>query len=278
MSKPWRWFLGLEMFAFVAGAAFSGSRGLLFYPSLLLLFGLWLVLSDPRRLRRLLFALVVLVLVMSPLIYVVRESAAFQKADNLTGRLQSVGVALTQSQPLLDKARWLGRDLYACHDPFLFTPENRDQPLAGFQGLGSLLYLWVPRHVLPERPVLFDGHLIAKQLQRVPHTAWSEVWFPCFSLPADLMRRWSVPGVLIGSFAVAGCVQILLRFWYQSAGVSGSTFRLLLLLLPATYLQSFPFGTVSETAWSLFWELPKYLLLFWLLGAGVDRYLARKYA
>ena len=278
LSKPWRWFLGLEMLAFLAGAVLSGSRGLLFYPALLLLFGLWFVLSDPRRLRRLLLALVVLVLVMSPLIYVVRESTAFQKADNLTGRLQSVGVALAQSQPLLDKARWLGRDLYACHDPYLFTPENLDQPLAGFQGLGSLLYLWVPRHVLPDRPVLFDGHLIAKQLQRVPHTAWSEVWFPCFSLPADLMRRWSVPGVLIGSFAVAGCVQILLRFWYQSVGVSGSTFRLLLLLLPATYLQSFPFGTVSETAWSLFWELPKYLLLFWLLGAGVDRYLARKYA
>jgi len=278
LSKPWRWFLGLEMLTFLAGAVLSGSRGLLFYPALLLLFGLWFVLSDPRRLCRLLLAIVVLILMLSPLIYAVRESPAFQRADNLTGRLQSVGEVLTQSQSLLDKAHWLGRDLYACHDPYLFIPENRDQPLAGFRGLGSLLYLWVPRHVFPERPVLFDGHLIAKQLQRVPHTAWSEVWFPCFSLTADLMRRWSVPGVLIGSFAVSCVVQVLLRFWYQSVGVSRSTFRLLLLLLPATYLQSFPFGTVSETAWSLFWELPKYLLLFWLLGAGVDHYLARKYA
>jgi len=59
LSKSWRWFLGLEILAFLAGAVLSGSRGLLFYPVLLLLFGLWFVLSDPRRLRRLLLALVV---------------------------------------------------------------------------------------------------------------------------------------------------------------------------------------------------------------------------
>ena len=263
------------MLAFLALALFSGSRGLLFYPFLLLLFGLWFVLSDPRCIRRLAVSMAVLVFVCSPLIYVVRDSAAFQRAENWTGRLEAVGVALMQPEPLLNKTRWLGRDLYACHDPYLFTPGNRDQPLAGTRGLGSLLYLWVPKHILPERPVLFDGHLIAKKLQRVPPSDFSKVWFPCFSLPADLMRRWGLPGVLLGSFVVAASLQFLFRLWYQKVSISGGTFQLLLLFLPATYLQSFPFGTVSETAWALFWELPKYLVAFWLLGAGVDRYLAR---
>jgi hypothetical protein len=49
----------------------------------------------------------------------------------------------------------------------------------------------------------------------------------------------------------------------------------LLLFFPATYLQSFPFGTVSETAWALLWELPKYLVLFWLLGTALDHWLGR---
>jgi len=94
-------------------------------------------------------------------------------------------------------------------------------------------------------------------------------------LPADLIRRWSVPGLLLGSLVVAAFLQALFSLWYRSISVSGSTFQLLLILLPATYLQSFPFGTVSETAWALLWELPKYLLAFWVMGAAVDRWLRR---
>ena len=84
-----------------------------------------------------------------------------------------------------------------------------------------------------------------------------------------------MPGLLLGSLVVAAFLQALFSLWYRSISVSGSTFQLLLALLPATYLQSFPFGTVSETAWSLLWELPKYLLLFWVMGVAVDRWLRR---
>ena len=276
LGRTWRCLLGAEMFAFLAAVFLSGSRGLLFYPALLVFFGLWFVLTDPRRLRQVAFALALVFLVLSPLIYVVRGSVAFQRAESWNGRLQAVGISLTDPKPLINRARWLGRDLYACHDPYLFTPDNRDAPLAGFHGLEALGYLWIPKHVLPERPVLFDGHLIAKKLQRVRPSAWSKLWFPCFSLPADLMRRWAVPGLFLGSLIVAVMLQLLFRLWYQSVSVTRSTFQVLLLLLPSTYLQSFPFGTVSETAWSLLWELPKYLLLFWLIGSGIDRYLARK--
>ena len=272
LSRPWKLFLGAEMLAFLSAALLSGSRGLLFYPALMLLFGLWFVLRDPRRLRSLVLALAVLIFVLSPVIHVVRQSEAFQSSESLSGRLQAVGVTLAHPEPLLSKARWLGRDLYACHDPYLFMPENRHRPLVGFQGLGRLLYLWVPKHMLPTRPVLFDGHLIAKELQGI---SGDVLWFPCFSLPADLMRRWAVPGVLIGSLLVAAFLQALFYLWYANISLLGSTFQLFLVLLPATYLQSFPFGTVSETAWALLWELPKYLVLFWVLGACVDRYLLR---
>ena len=275
LSHQWRWVLGAEMLAFLAAALLSGSRGLLFYPALLLLFGLWFVLSDPSLLRRLALALAVLIFVLSPLIYVVRDSPAFQRSENWGGRIQAVGLTLMKPEPLLAKARWLGRDLYACHDPYLFTPDNRDQPLVGFRGLGSLLFLWLPKHVAPNRPVLFDGHLIAKQLQRVKPSAWSKVWFPCFSLPADLMRRWSLLGLLLGSLLVAAFVQFLLFLWYSNVRTFGSTFQLLLVLFPATYIQSFPFGTVSETAWSFLWELPKYLFVLLAMGALVDRWLRR---
>lgn len=274
LNRRWRWLLGAEMLAFLAAALLSGSRGLLFYPALLMLFGLWFVLSDLRYFRGLALALAVLFLVLSPLIYVVRESAAFQRAESWSGRFQAVGLSLMQPDPLLAKARWLGRDLYACHDPYLFTPANRDQPPAGTEGLGGLAYLWLPKHLVPQRPIIFDGHVIAKGLQGLSLEG-REMWFPCLSLPADLIRRWSVPGLLLGSLVVAAVVQVLFRLWYRSISVAGGTFQLLLALLPATYLQSFPFGTVSETAWALLWELPKYLLVLWVMGSAVDLWLRR---
>ena len=275
LGKRWRCLLALEMIAYFSAALLSGSRGLLMYPALLVFFGLWFVVPDPRPIRSLALVLASSFLVLSPLIYVVRDSEPFQRAETWTERLGAVGLTLMEPQPLFDKARWLGRDLYACHDPYLFTPHNRNKPPAGFHGLESLLYLWIPKHVFPERPFLFDGHLIAKQLQRVTPSRWSQAWFPCFSLPADLMRRWSVLGLFLGSLVFAASLQFVLRFWYQTVDVSGTTFQLLLLLFPSTYLQSFPLGTVSETAWSFLWELPKYLAAFWLLGKAVDLYLAR---
>ena len=275
LKAPWRLVQWLLLAAFFSSAILSGSRGLLFYPLLLILFGLWFVLSDPRLLRRLGIFLAILVIFLSPLIYVVRESSAFQYSKSLQDRIHSVGIAFTQPDLLLQKARWLGRDLYACHDPYLFTPRNRDLPPVGSRGLDAMLYLWLPKHIVPDRPTLFDGHIIAKGLQRVKPDTWTTVWFPCFSLPADLMRRWSLPGLFIGSLVVSIIFQSLFYLWYRIVNVSGSTFQILILLLPATYLQSFPLGTVLETSWSLLWELPKYIVTFWLLGLLADRLLTR---
>ena len=275
LRGPLRWFLSIELISFLLSASLSGSRGLLFYPALLLLFGLWLVLNEPRRIRSLALAIALIVFLLSPVIYVLRDSKSFQDANSWDQRIHALGLTLMQPEPLLQKARWLGRDLYACHDPYLFTPLNSIQPPVGFRGLEKLPYIWIPKHIFPDRQSPFDGHLIAKQLQRITPSDWSKVWFPCFSLPADLMRRWSIPGVLLGSLVIASFVQILLNSWYRTVSSRPNTFQLLLLFFPATYLQSFPFGTVSESFWFLLWELPKYLVMLWLTGTVVDRLVAR---
>lgn len=89
------------------------------------------------------------------------------------------------------------------------------------------------------------------------------------------MRRWSFAGLLLGSTMVVVILQFLFYLWYRVAGTSGGTFKLLIMLLPSTYLQSFPFGTVMETSWSFLWELPKYLVLFWSTGFIIDFFLSR---
>ncbi|MFN9630489.1 MAG: hypothetical protein ACK59A_09725 [Cyanobacteriota bacterium] len=274
-----RWGPAVLVAGFGLVALLSGSRGLLFYPLLLLLAGLWLVPIPPRLLRRLLLVAATLMLALSPLIFVARDSARFQGTAALdpVARLGAAAAVLRNPEPLLAKTRWIGRDLYACHDPYLFTPAHRAAAPAGAAGLGNLLWLWVPRHLHPDRPEIFDGPRLAKELQGVPRGTWADVWFPCLSLPADLWRRWGAPGLALGSLLVALVVNGLAALWCRWAAVSGSAFQLLLLLFPCTYLQSFPFGTVQETCWALLWELPKYLLTLWLLGALVDR-LARRSA
>ena len=272
LSRPWRWLLGTEMLAFFSASLLSGSRGLLFYPAVLFMSGLWLVLRDTRSLRRFGLMLATLVLIFSPLISAVRDNPLFHQNDSWTARLHALGSTLTKIQPIKSKVRWLGRDLYACHDPYLFKPDNNLKSSVGSSGLSSLIYLWVPKHLFPEQPVIFDVHLIAKKMQGVREDMF---WFPCLSLPADLFRRWALPGIFLGSLVVGVCVNVLLRLWYHNVSTSGSTYQLLLMLLPVTYLQSFPFGTVSETSWYLFWELPKYLLLFFFFGFFVDRFLDR---
>lgn len=272
-----RWLSAALVLAFVLVALLSGSRGLLFYPLLLLLAGLWLLPVSPRLLRRLLLLAAALLLLLSPLLFVVRDSVRFQGTGALdpVARLGAMGAALQDPEPLLAKARWIGRDLYACHDPYLFIPAHRATPPAGAAGLGNLLWLWVPRHLRPDRPEIFDGPRLAKALQGVPRGTWADVWFPCLSLPADLWRRWGLAGLAGGSLVVALVVNGLAALWYRSLALPGQGFQLLLLLYPSSYLQSFPFGTVQETCWVFLWELPKYLLTLWLLGALVDRLAAR---
>ena len=45
--------------------------------------------------------------------------------------------------------------------------------------------------------------------------------------------------------------------------------------LPATYLQPFPFGALSEAACFSLWEFPKYLFFVWVMGVAGNRYLGR---
>lgn len=261
--------------SFYSMALLSGSRGLLFYPSALLIAGLWLTNISPLLLRKLFAFLLAILVTLSPIIYLSRSSETFRNAESAFEKYESLIEVFRDPQELLTRARWIGRDLYACHDPFLFTESNVSRPAAGFSGLRSLTYLWLPKHIAPNRPVIFDGHLLAKDLQGYandPEIMYKlRIWFPCLSLPADLYRRGKILGLVGGSLSVAIVICAYIYLWYKKACITKGSFQLLLFFYPCTYLQSFPFGTLSETAWYLLWELPKYILAMWLIGTLIDR-------
>lgn len=265
LGRPYKFLVGSIGLVYVGSAILSGSRGLLFYPVLMSYCGLWVTSISKRFLCGIGICMATIFLIAAPVIYGIRDTAAFQGAKDWTGKVNAIGTTLTAPEPIIEKARWVGRDLYACHDPFLFTHNNEENLKQGWRGLHSLLYLWIPNSLMKNRPVIFDGHLIAKRLQGISEME-GRFWYPCISLPGDLYRRWSWQGIFLGGSLISIVFWGLCRLWYKSASYSKGTFRFLVLMLPVSYLQSIPLGTVQETAWGLLWELPKYLVTLFLIG------------
>jgi hypothetical protein len=246
-------------------SAVLGGRGLLLYPCLLLLGGLWLAGSRPQPLRWLMGITAALAFVVAAALPVLRHSAAFQhtEATNLGARLEAIQAGsreleASQTLPLV------GRDLYAWSDPYLFREPGLSQPPAGTKRLGNLLYLWAPQALMPNRPEVNDGHLIAKEIMGTPNAGTFEgrhVWFPGISLGADLYWRFRWTGVVVGSVLFGLAYAGFCRLWYQLADLHRNTASVLVALFPTTFLQGPPLRSLSETAWNWLYEFPKYLLI-----------------
>lgn len=253
----------------------TGGRALLIFPLLLMLCGLWMTELSPILIRGLAIALLIFSLVFIPLMATLRDTAAFQatSAQNPLDRGAVIGEALIEAKTKPSSLGLLGRELFPSSDPFLFHPPGSELPAAGNQGLGALLYLWVPKHLYPNRPEINDGHLIAKQIMGEMNTGvvnGQHVWFPNVTLGGDLYRRYRWPGVVLGAAGFGLFYALMARIWYQSASLSQSLFALLLAIYPASFIDGLPLRSLSETIWNWFWEFPKYLLVLLVLSWAVE--------
>jgi len=254
--------------------AILGGRGLLLYPAVLLLSGLWLAGANAKLIRTLVTAIAALAILVTAVFPSLRNSTAFQntsKADigSRINLLQKTALSLNPFQSLTE----IGRDLYAWSDPYLFQEPGLSQPPAGNQRLGNLIHVWTPRALMPNRPEINDGHLIVKEIMGKPNAGVHEgrhIWFPGISFGADLYWRYRWPGVLIGSIVFGSFYALLCRFWYRMADLNRSTWSLLIALYPSTFLQGPPLRSVSETAWNWLYEFPKYLAILIVLALIVE--------
>lgn len=246
-------------------SAILGGRGLLLYPTLLLLGGCWLAGCRPILLRWVLLASALAALLLVAVTPVVRRTMAFQQssATDVGGRVAAIETGLRQVKPA-STLSLVGRDLYAWSDPYLFKEPGLSLPPAGNKRLAHLLYLWIPRAMMPERPELNDGHLIAKEIIGDPQIGTHQgrhVWFPGISMGADLYWRYRWPGVIIGSLFFGLAYAAFCRFWYRFANLNQNNTSVLIALFPSTFLQGPPLRSVLETAWNWLYEFPKYLVV-----------------
>ena len=250
---------------------------MLLYPVLLLLSGLWLARIEAEKVRVLACLAAAFAIAISAVFPTLRNSAAFHGTDSsdMKGRLQLLAKT-TQNLDHGAAITEVGRDLYAWSDPYLFQEPGISQAPAGNKRLGNLIYLWIPKALMPDRPEINDGHLIVKEIMEQPDAGTHEgrhIWFPGISFGADLYWRYRWTGVIIGSLAFGAFYAAMCRVWYHIADLNKNTLSALIALYPSTFLQGPPLRSVSETAWNWLYEFPKYiaiLLVLTLLIEGIS--------
>lgn len=246
-----------------------GGRGLILYPALLLIGGLWMAGCSTKVMRWLISFVLIGSIAITILLPITRNQAIFQSSGMMD--LGARWTALKQSFPEIAKPEslsLLGRDLYAWSDPYLFREPGLSQPPAGNKRLDNLFYLWIPKLFKPNRPEINDGHLIAKEIIGAPTAGMHEgrhIWFPGVSLAADLYWRFRWPGVILGSLIFAILFNAFARLWYRFASLKRGTASMLIALYPTTFLQGPPLRSISETAWNWGYELPKYAIILFFI-------------
>lgn len=249
-----------------------GGRGLIIYPVLLLLGGAWMAGMKPKIARILCIAAVISILVFSVGLESIRTTSEFKNSStfDLQQRFSGTKKAVEKIRSeLSSNLTYLGVSLYTHSDPYLFVPPASDQEPVGAKRLGNLMYLWVPRVFLTDRPEVNDGHLIANEIRDQPNNGLVDGRFTSFwnvSFGADLYWRFRWGGVIIGSIIFGILYAYISRFWYRHAGLNGNVYAVLIALFPSTFLQGPPLRSVSETAWNWLYEFPKYFIVLLVVG------------
>ncbi|MBM5784078.1 MAG: hypothetical protein FJ076_04375 [Cyanobacteria bacterium K_DeepCast_35m_m1_288] len=249
-----------------------GGRGLVLYPVLYAVFGLWLTPIPVKIQRIIIISSLITSLVAIPGInmyesllrsdagtsisFTTRYKALLQAGQNL---------AASNTVPFLIKRT--GLSLYGCSDGYLFQDPARSRPRAGFHRMKATVTAWVPELLVPKKVPVRDAHIIAEEIRgrsRKEAETMYYTTFHCVSFGGDLYWRGGWPIVAVGSALAAIAYRLVSSLWYRHAGW-GSVWQILLLLYPATFLTMYPAGSIGETAWLWMWDLPKYVVLIGLI-------------
>jgi hypothetical protein len=266
-----RFFVVLMVSFYCLLAYASGSRGLLVYPLLFTLCGLYFFIEKPRfRLERWAPLLLVCLGAYIYTLDVFRSSVQFQQSTmvNLTDRLGASKVIAAEARDRQDFAVTTGKALIGVSDDIIYLGTPQEVPYAGGGDLlPAMAWIWVPQLLKPNKPLLIDGNeiVVAYTGQRFERSA------SAISLSADLYRRWGWWGVPFGLFLVGLVYGFLVRavlfiFWDISVTVG-----VVLIAFIVGMAQIGFYSTVLTTWWIWMYDIPKNvipLVLFVILVQG----------
>jgi hypothetical protein len=254
----------------------TGSRGLFLTPMLYLFVGIYFFIPL-RRIPLEAIATSVAIFVFIPLVLVMathRSSQEFRQTPGweVAERVRGFARAATQPGSPLDEQTTAQRNRFnfgvqmlGVADRIVYEKTPSEVPYARFENFDRILYVWIPKFFMRDKPYLQDGNDIV--------VGYTGVFFArsaaTISLLADLFRRFSFPGILIGA-PLAALISALFTRWvfrvmlFRDAALG---IVLLQLLLSAFHIELW--GTVLGSSFDWLYAIPKHLIFVFLLVFGV---------
>lgn len=149
-------------------------------------------------------------------------------------------------------------------DRIVYEKTPSEIPHAGFENFDRILYVWIPKFFMRDKPYLQDGNDIVVGYTGVFHKRSAST----ISLLADLYRRFSIPGILLGAPLAALVSALFTRWVFRVLLLRDALLGIVLLQLLLSGFHLEFWGTVLGSSFDWLYAIPKHLVLVFLLVVG----------
>ena len=261
-------------------ALVSGSRGIVFFPVIFIVVGLYFFRSLKNA--KLDVWGVVLMIVMLPLVVFIdayRNTDAYRATSTLdiVGRIRALDdgyeklISADENITDIEGRNYvtLGSALLGVMDSLVYQLTPAGIPYAGFEGFNAIPYTFVPTFIKRDKPLLLDSNpILWRYTGRIDRTG------KAMSLPADAYRRFGWFGVLPVVALFFWIYGLLCGKCYRIYLSKDALWGILLILFLLSFIQSRPFGTILETWWHFSYNLSKHLVVLYIGYWGLKKILS----
>lgn len=250
--------------SFLILASATGTRSFIIYCFIYSGLGFFIFKTIPiNKIKKILSLFLILTIIIIPTFQLARGSVSFYgtKSTDFVSRWSSLletSTNLTKIEPK-KMATLTGAAMYGkINDAYIYKNVPKNIQYDGFNNFESLLYIFIPKTIYPNKPNAYDGDEIARRY--APRIIGG---LASISFNADLYRRFGVYGIMLGNFLFGLLLGLIVKKFFLNFYLKPDNFNFSCILL--LYVFNNFSNTVLTNFWFLSYNIPKYLLFLYLL-------------
>jgi hypothetical protein len=265
---------GMVALLFVIGLS-TGSRGLFLTPLVFLVAGIYFFI--PMRRVPLETIMGMSVVALAPLVLLMaayrstdefRQTPGWDVAERVKGFARAAGQSGETLDERTDAERnrfQFGTQMLGVADRIVYERTPSDVPHAGWENVDRVLYVWIPKFFMRDKPYLQDGNDIVVGYTGVFHKRSAATISPS----ADLFRRFGIPGILFGVPVAALITALFTRWVFRVLLFRDALLGIVLLQLLVSAFHQEWWGTLLSSSFDWLYAIPKHLIFIYLLVTAV---------